>query len=69
MESYSKMNKKSYQKLARIGFSVLLDNLDTAQKMKFSIKDFFSKCDPHLLKKPLMEDFIFLAVWNVSPVS
>ena len=45
---------------------------DTTQKMKFSIKDFFSKCDqirknlriwPHLLKKSLMEDFIFCAVW------
>ena len=39
----------------------------TAQKMKFSIKDFFSKCDQirrklrsHLLKKSLMENFIFL---------
>ena len=43
---------------------------DTAQKM-FSIKDFFSKCDQircflriwsHLLKKSLMENFIFCAV-------
>ena len=43
----------------------------TAQKIKFSIKDFFSKCDQicsflriwsHLLKKSLMEDFIFCAV-------
>ena len=42
-----------------------------AQKMKFSIKDFFSKCDqirnflwiwPHLLKKSFMENFIFCAV-------
>ena len=42
-----------------------------AQKMKFYIKDFFSKCDQirsflriwsHLLKKSLMEDFIFCAV-------
>ena len=42
-----------------------------AQKMKFSIKDFFSKCDQirrklrfwsHLLKKTLMENFIFCAV-------
>ena len=42
----------------------------TAQKMKFSIKDFFSKCDQirrklrilsHLLKKSLMEN-IFYAV-------
>ena len=45
----------------------------TAQKMKFSIKDFFSKCDEirsflrtwsHLLKKSLMENFIFCAVHN-----
>ena len=43
----------------------------TAQKMKFSIKDFFSKCDQirsflriwsHILKKSLMENFIFCAV-------
>ena len=41
------------------------------QKMKFSIKDFFSKCEQirrklriwsHLLKKSLMENFIFCAV-------
>ena len=43
----------------------------TAQKMKSPIKDFFSKCDQirrklriwsHLLKKSLMENFIFCAV-------
>ena len=37
----------------------------TAQKMKFPIKDFFSKRDQiwsHLLKKSLMENFIFCAV-------
>ena len=42
----------------------------TEQKMKFSIKDFFCKCDQirrklriwsHLLKKFLMENFIFCA--------
>ena len=42
---------------------------NTAQKLKFSIKDFFSKCDQirsfqqiwsHLLKKSLMENSIFL---------
>ena len=42
-----------------------------AQKMKFSIKDLSSKCDQirrklriwsHLLKKPLMYNFIFCAV-------
>ena len=41
------------------------------QKIKFSIKDFFSKCDQihsflwicsHLLKKPLIENFILCAV-------
>ena len=44
----------------------------TAQKMKFSIKDFFSKWDQirsflriwsHLLKKSLMENFIFMQLW------
>ena len=44
---------------------------NSAQKMKFSIKDFFSKCDQsrrklriwtHLLEKPLMENFISCAV-------
>ena len=43
----------------------------TAQKLKFSIKDFFSKCDQirrklliwsHLLKKSLLENFIFCAI-------
>ena len=43
----------------------------TAQKMKFSIKYFFSKCDQirrklriwsHLLEKSLMDNFIFYAV-------
>ena len=44
---------------------------NTVQEMKFSIKDFFSKCDKirnflrnpsHLLRKSLMENFIFCAV-------
>ena len=43
----------------------------SAKKMKFSIKDFFSKCElirrklqirSHLLKKSFMENFIFCAV-------
>ena len=47
----------------------------TAQKMEFSIKDFFSKCDQirrklriwsQLMKKPLMENFIFCAVGQPS---
>ena len=49
---------------------------DTAQKKKFSIKDFFSKCDQirsklwiwsHLMKKSLMENFMFCAVWWQNP--
>ena len=44
---------------------------DTAQKMKFSIKNFFSKCGQirsffriwsHLLKKSLIENFILCSV-------
>ena len=47
---------------------VLIEHDITAEKMKFSIKDFFSKYDKirrklrilsHLLKKSLMENFIF----------
>ena len=35
----------------------------TAQKMKFSIKDSFSKCDQiRRVKNSLMENFIFCAV-------
>ena len=46
-----------------------------SQNMKFSIKDFFSECDQihrklrfwsHLLKKSLMENFIFCAVCQNS---
>ena len=53
----------------KIRGDTLLQNHCT--KMKFSIKDFFSKCDQihsllqiwsHLLKKSLMENFIFCAV-------
>ena len=49
--------------------------LVTPQKMKFSIKDFFSKCDQirrklriwsHLQKKSLTENFIFSAVIRES---
>ena len=44
-----------------------LDGAFTAQKMKFSINDSFSKCDQitfwsHLLNEYLMETFIFCAV-------
>ena len=48
-------------------------NLITAKRMKFSIKDFFIKCDQirrflriwsHLLKKSLIENFISCAVFD-----
>ena len=47
----------------------------TVEKVKFSIKDFFSKCDQirrflriwsHLAKKSLMENFIFCAVFDTK---
>ena len=50
----------------------------TIQKMKFSIKGFISKCDQirrklriwsHLLKKSLMENFIFCAVTALIVIS
>ena len=54
-------------------YGFLISELFIAQKMKFSIKDFFSKCGfsrflriwSHLLKKSLMENFIFCAVIGV----
>ena len=56
-----------------VQFVVLLWSVPgTAQKMKFSIKDFFSKGDhirsllriwSHSLKKSFMENLIFCAVW------
>ena len=58
---------------AQIIFNLIFAHLNhlsfnNAQRMKVSIKDFFSKCDqirsylgiwPHLLKKCLMKNFIF----------
>ena len=50
----------------------------TAQKMKFSIKGFFSKRDKirkkhrtwsYLLEKSLMENFIFCVVFEISNTS
>ena len=50
----------------------------TTQKMKFSVKDFFSKCDQirnllriwsHLLKKSLMENFISYALCILNTIT
>ena len=55
-------------------YEFLFVNFCIAQKMKFSIKDFFSECDQilsllrvwsHLLKKSLIENFIFCAALDV----
>ena len=61
------------QHWAEIGQQIFEYELSNCQcsKMKFPIKDFFSKCDEtcrklliwsHLLNKPLMKHFIFCAV-------
>ena len=61
---------KSLRKLF-LYMSVIISEISTAQKMEFSIKDFFSKCNQirsflriwsHLLKKSLMKNFILCAV-------
>ena len=54
-----------------------LDFVHTAQKMKFSIKNFFCNCDKicrklriwsHLLEKSLTENFIFCDILHGRPV-
>ena len=59
-----------FYSLTVIGLKRILTKF-TAQKMKFSIKTFFSKCDqthrklricPHLLNNSSMQNFIFCAV-------
>ena len=61
-----------WKRITQNNFHNILDDIaNTTQKMKFPIKDFFSKCDQirsflriwsYLLKKFLMENVIFLAV-------
>ena len=67
-----KFLETSYIPLENSKYIIYMHESDTAQKMKFSFKDFFGNCDQirrklriwsHLLKKPLMEKFIFCAVW------
>ena len=56
---------------SKITLQTSIDYLFTAQKIKFSIKDFLNRCDQirrelriwsHLLKKSLMQNFIYCAV-------
>ena len=74
-----KQELKSVLELASLDSFFLMQNItNTAQKMKFSIKDFFSKCNQiqsflriwsHLIKKSLMENFIFCAVKQIDGVA
>ena len=65
------VSKVSWKFCIPIFFNFAVISPYTAQKMKFSIKDFFSKYDQiqrklqiwsHILKKSLMENLIFCAV-------
>ena len=72
---FSKNAQFKFYELLRRAFLYLKprDNSGTGQKIKFSFKDFFGKCDQnrrsHLLKKSLMEKCIFGAVWFNSFVN
>ena len=70
--------KRFYRKCYCVNFPIFFKApiLQTVQKMKFSIKDFFGKYDQihrkpriwtHLVKKCLKENFIICAV--VAPVN
>ena len=61
--------KKTRNKVTSSNKNIGRKLTNTTQKMKFSIKDFFSKCDQisgflrnwsHLLKKSLMETLFFV---------
>ena len=69
-----KINTISFKEWITATLSVTVTGT-TAQKMKFSIKDFYSKCDQirsflpiwsDLLKKSLMKNLIFCAVYPAS---
>ena len=71
LRTYSMNDPLVGQKFRRTSSRSKTAETNTAQKMKFSIKNLFSKCDQicyklriwsHLLKKSLMENFIFCAV-------
>ena len=77
MRGHDQQNFCLYEKFLR-RFQETLESFkplpQTVQKMKFSMKGFFSKCDQirsflriwsHLLKKSLMENFILWAVTDV----
>ena len=69
---YSQISCSRHSKFVKIIPILIHSKISaTTQKMKFSIKDVFSKCDQirwklriwsHLQKKSLMENFVFCAV-------
>ena len=68
---FNAINEKKETYETNTTLDLILSCACTGQKMTFSIKDFFSKCGQirknlqicsHLLKKPIMENFIFCAV-------
>ena len=71
-ESNKIQTRKMNSKLACYENALSLSYCFTAQKMKFSINNLFSKCNqirsflriwPHLLKKSVMENLIFCEVF------
>ena len=75
LQKSSKIYHKYILKIYQYFFDTLRSVMNTAQKTKFSTKDFFGKCDQirkklgiwsYLLKKLLMENFIFCAVEKPS---
>ena len=65
---------KSYLSQILSGVVGVIEGRFTAQKKKFSITDFFSKCEQicrkmriwlHLLKKSVMKNFRFFAQWLI----
>ena len=66
-----KTEEENFQIFMQNSYYAEFDHKKTAQKMKFSIKNFFGKYDQirsflriwsHLLKKSAMKNFIFCAV-------
>ena len=72
IDIFDKSNIQYLSRYTKTDMKILQQiRLHTAQKMGFSSKDFFCKCDQissflqiwsHLLKKSLIENFIFCAV-------
>ena len=67
----TKLNAGKLKKIYIMNTYHVFSDFGTAQKMKPSVKDFFSRCDQirsflriwsHLLKKSLVGNFIFCAV-------